>query len=117
MQSAIDQFEHAARSISRQMRDGTEYLRALFAVPTIPRDENPGHAGVVCGLVEGVVEANLRASRELFRLACPSAVIELQQRFVRKYLDRVIEGNETLVRWAQCNAPDTVPQNEPRHRR
>ena len=35
------------------------------------------------GLFEGVVQTNLRAAQELFRLANPAPIVELQQRFAR----------------------------------
>jgi len=62
----------------------------------------------VAGLVEGVVQTNLRATQELFRLANPVAVIELQQRFAREYLDTVMQNTVTLVRAVRRTADETL---------
>ena len=62
----------------------------------------------VNGIIEGVVQTNLRATQELFRLANPSAYIELQQRFVRQYLDTLIENSVTLVRAVRRTADETL---------
>ena len=50
------------------------------------------------GLVEGVVQTNLRAAQELFRLADPAPIVELQQRFVREYTDTLLQNSATLAR-------------------
>ena len=60
------------------------------------------------GLFEGIVRTNVRAAQELFRLYDPSAVIELQQRFAREYLDAFMQGTATLVRAARRSADETL---------
>src|SRR3569623_1995914 len=62
----------------------------------------------VAGLVEGVVQTNLRATQELLRLTDPGAVIELQQRFMRDYLDALIQGTATLVQAIRRTADETL---------
>lgn len=62
----------------------------------------------VAGLVKGVVETNLRAAQEVFRLTNPMAVIELQQHFVRDYLDTLMQGTATLVRAVRRTADETL---------
>jgi len=54
------------------------------------------------------VRTNLRATQELFQLANPSAYIELQQRFVREYLDTLMQGTATLVRATRRTADETL---------
>ncbi|TCZ58731.1 hypothetical protein [Roseicella aquatilis] len=48
------------------------------------------------GLLNDLLRANLRMGQELFRLANPAAVIEMQQRLMRSYLDFVLAGQNTL---------------------
>ena len=62
----------------------------------------------VAGLVEGVVQTNLRVTQELFRLSNPAAMVELQQRFVREYLDTLMSGTATLVRAVRRTADETL---------
>ena len=90
------------------MRGTTEDVRTLFVLP------NAAHGGLedvqqsVTGLVEGIVETDLRATQELVRLANPSPLVELQQRFVREYLDVVLESSATLVRAVRRTAEQTL---------
>jgi hypothetical protein len=60
------------------------------------------------GLVDGVVRTNLRAAQELVRLADPGAVIELQHRFAREYLDALLEGQAALLRAVRRTAEETL---------
>ena len=64
------------------------------------------------GLVEGVVQTNLRATEELLRLTNPSAVLELQQRFVRDYMSALLEGSVEIVRAVRQTAEQTLPPLE-----
>ena len=62
----------------------------------------------VTGLVEGVVQTNLRAAQELFRLANPAPLVELQQRFAREYTDMLLRNSATLVRAMRRTADETL---------
>jgi len=44
----------------------------------------------------------------LFRLTNPTALIETQQRFVRDYLDTVMQSTATLVRAVRRTADETL---------
>jgi hypothetical protein len=59
-------------------------------------------------LVEGVMQTNLRATQELFRLTNPTAIIELQQRFAREYMDTVMQNTVTLLRAVRRTADETL---------
>lgn len=52
---------------------------------------------VMARFVVGIVQTNLRATEELFRLARPMTIVELQQRFASEYLGVVMQGTVTLV--------------------
>lgn len=62
----------------------------------------------VTGPVEGAVKTNLYATQEPFRLADPAAYVELQQRFVREYMDALMQGTATLVRAVRRTADETL---------
>jgi CBS domain-containing protein len=59
-------------------------------------------------LVEGVARTNLRAIEELVRLANPSGAIALQQRFIRDYLDALVEGGASILRATRRTAEETL---------
>ena len=73
VQDAADRFEEVSRKIAEATQGTTENVRRLFTLPNAAegglRDIQQG----VVGLVEGVVQTNLRVAQELFRLSQPGA--------------------------------------------
>ena len=107
-QDAAQRFEEVSRKVAEATKDTTENLRQLMALPNAAegglRDLQQG----VTGLVEGVVQTNLRAAQELFRLANPAPFVELQQRFAREYTDALVQNSATLVRAMRRTADETL---------
>ena len=66
----------------------------------------------MAGLFEGIAQTNLRAAREVFRLANPAAVVEWQRRFVADYMVTLMRGTATLVRAVRRAATETLPPLE-----
>jgi len=108
VQDAAQRAEEVSRKVAEAAQGTTENVRRLMALPNAAegglRDLQQGMAG----LVAGVMQTNLRATQELFRLANPAAVIELQQRFAREYIDTVMQGTATLVRAVRRTADETL---------
>src|SRR5215204_3025677 len=107
-QDAAERFEEVSRKVAEAARGTTENVRQLMALPNAAegglRDLQQG----VAGLVEGVVQTNLRAAQELFRLANPAPLVELQQRFAREYTDTLLRNGATLVRAVRRTADETL---------
>ena len=108
VQDAAERFEEVSRKIAEATQGTTENVRRLFALPNAAegglRDIQQG----VVGLVEGVVQTNLRVAQELFRLSNPAPFVELQQRFVREYTDTLVRNGATLVRAVRRTADETL---------
>ncbi|MBL6082251.1 phasin family protein [Belnapia sp. T18] len=107
-QEAAQRFEEVSRKVAEAARGTSENVRQLMALPNAAegglRDLQQGMAG----LLEGVMQTNLRAAQELFRLANPAPIVELQQRFVREYTDTVLRNTATLVRATRRTADETL---------
>ncbi len=107
-QDAAQRFEEVSRKIAEATQGTTENVRRLMALPNAAegglRDLQQG----VTGLFEGVVQTNLRVAQELFRLANPAPLVELQQRFVREYTDTLVRNGATLVRAVRRTADETL---------
>ena len=107
-QDAAQRFEEVSRKIAEATQGTTENVRRLMALPNAAegglRDLQQG----VTGLFEGVVQTNLRAAQELFRLANPAPFVELQQRFAREYTDTLLQNSATLVRAVRRTADETL---------
>ena len=108
VQNAAQQFEQLSRKVAEALQGTNENVRSLMAIPGAARGGLQDLQQGVTGLVEGVVRTNLRAAQELFRLTNPSAYVELQQRFVREYLDTLIENSVTFVRAVRRTADETL---------
>ncbi len=108
VQDAAQRFEEVSRKVAEAAKGTTENVRQLMALPNAAegglRDIQQG----VTGLVEGVVQTNLRAAQELFRLANPAPFVELQQRFAREYTDTLLRNSATLVRAVRRTADETL---------
>ncbi|WP_043345725.1 phasin family protein [Belnapia moabensis] len=107
-QDAAQRFEEVSHKVAEAARGTTENVRQLMALPNAAegglRDLQQG----VAGLVEGVMQTNLRAAQELFRLANPAPLVELQQRFAREYTDALLRNSATLVRAVRRTADETL---------
>ena len=108
VQNAAEQFEQLSRKVAQAVQVTSEDVRSFMVLPSAARGGLQDLQQGVTGLIEGVVQTNLRATQELFRLANPGAYVELQHRFVRQYLDTLIENSVTLVRAARRTADETL---------
>src|SRR5215218_11155118 len=108
VQDAAERLEEVSGKIAEATQGTTENVRRLFALPNAAegglRDIQQG----MVGLLEGVVQTNLRVAQELFRLANPAPVVELQQRFVREYTDTLLRNSATLARAVRRTADETL---------
>jgi hypothetical protein len=107
-QEAGQTFQEVSRKMAQVAQGTSEEVRRFATLPHAAqgglRDLQQGMAG----LIEGVMQTNLRATQELFRLANPTAIIELQQRFAREYMDTVMQNTVTLVRAVRRTADETL---------
>jgi hypothetical protein len=107
-QDAAQRFEEVSRKVAEATKGTTENVRRLMTLPNAAegglRDLQQG----VTSLVEGMVQTNLHAAQEMFRLANPAPFVELQQRFVREYTDTLVRNGATLVRAMRRTADETL---------
>jgi hypothetical protein len=108
VQKAAQQSEEMGRKVAQAAQGITEDLRAFMTLPNAANGGLQDLRQSVTGLIEGVVRTNLRATQELLQLANPSAFVELQQRFMREYLDVLMQGTATLVRATRRTADETL---------
>jgi hypothetical protein len=108
VQNAAEQFEQLSRNVAQALQGTSEDVRSLMGLPGVARGGLQDLQQGVTGLIEGVVRTNLQATQELFRVANPSAYVELQHRFVRQYLDTLIENSVNLVRAVRRTADETL---------
>jgi gas vesicle protein len=109
---AAEGLQGATRTVTETVQSTAEDVRALLTLPTVAdRGLQDMYRGMNA-LVDGIVQTNLRATQELFRLANPAAFVELQQRFVRDYISVVLEGGTAIVRAVRQTAEQVLPPLE-----
>jgi hypothetical protein len=108
LQKTAQQFEAASRKLADAAPGNVENLRALMTLPNTAQGGLQELQQSVAGLVQGVVQTNLRAAQELFQLANPAALVEVQQRFVRDYLEALLQGTANVVRASRRTAEETL---------
>ncbi len=86
-----------SQRVAKAAEQTTEDLRTLMTIPGFGGGmQDMQHA--MTGILNRVMQVNMRASQEVFRVANPGAIIELQQRFVHQYLNGLIEGSAEILR-------------------
>jgi hypothetical protein len=95
---AAERFQEVSRTVAETAQGTAEDVRSLMALPTVADSGLQDLQHGLTGLIEGVVQTNLRATQEFFRLSNPAAFIELQQRFVRDYMNALMEGSAAFMR-------------------
>ena len=107
-QDTTERFEEVTRKVSRSVQDVTQNVRTLMTLPNAARDSLQELQQSVTGLIEGIAQTNLRLAQELVHLANPSPLVELQQRFLREYLDTALHGSANIVRAVRHAADQTL---------
>ena len=108
VQNAAEQFQELSRKVAHAVQGTSEDVRSLMALPGAARGGLQDLQQSVTGLIEGVVRTNLRATQELYRLADLGSYVELQHRFVREYLDTLIQNSLPVVRAVRRTADETL---------
>ena len=89
---------------------GSEETRAFTKLPTADNKSLESAQQSMATLIEGVVQTNLRAVQEMLDVTTPSRFAELQQRFIRDYMEALINGTFTLVQAIQETAKRAPPR-------
>ena len=107
-QDTAQTLEAVSRKVAQAAQGASEDVRHLMTLPQAAegglRDMQHG----VAGLVEGVVQTNLRVTKELFRFSNPAAVVEMQQRFAQEYMDTLLQGTAAMLRAIRRTADETL---------
>jgi hypothetical protein len=111
VEEAAERFQDLGRKTAELVQTASEDLRLLVTLPTAGGGLQDLQQ-TMAGLVEGVIRTNVQATQELFRLADPTKVVELQQRFVRDYFGTWIESAANLTRAVRRGTGETLGQLE-----
>jgi CBS domain-containing protein len=106
--------ETLSQQMAQSVQEGASDLRS-FIVP--PQDANETLRDLQQGvskLVSGVVQSNVRMTRELLSIANPSVMFDMQRRFMREYMDSLLQGSSAIIRATRHVAEQTLQPIEQR---
>jgi hypothetical protein len=109
--------ENASQSGRRIIDASQGNVKTMFAFATVPYSAEGGLKELqrgVAGLVEGVMQTNLKLMREMLQPKSPGAYLELQQQFAREYLESLWQGTTMLVRATRRIADESLRPLEQR---
>jgi CBS domain-containing protein len=107
IESATAEVGEMSHRMAKAAEQTAEDLRALMTIPGFGGGmQEMQHA--MTGMLHRIVEGNLRASQEVFRVTNLGAVVELQQRFARQYLNGLIEGSAEILRVSRNLAEEAL---------
>src|SRR5690242_19168899 len=101
-------FDQGVSRMAKLLQETTQDWRTLMQLPGVGGGRLQDVAASVSNAVERVMEVNLRATEQLFRMSGPVALLELQQRFSQRYLHALLEGATTVVRSIRQTAEETL---------
>lgn len=112
LEGAADRFEDVGRKILQSMQQAGDVWWSLMARSSTTATSRAAtrqdlHQDVA-GLIDGVARTNIEATQDLFRLADPAALIDLQQRFARDWIDAWAQGRALMLRAMRAAAGDTL---------
>jgi Phasin protein len=107
-QQAAKSFEDVSHKVAHAAQDTSDDVRRFMTLPHAAEGGLHDMRQGMAGLIEGVVQTNLRVAQEFLRLSNPVAVVELQQRFAQEYVSTVMQGTATLVRAMRRTADETL---------
>ncbi len=116
VQSAGKHYEDTVSRLARVVQELAQEWRTVMQMPDATGSGLRQIQRSLNDAVESVIRTNLSAAQELFRIASPAAIAELQQRFMRDYLSALLEGSTAVIRAVRHSAEQTLQPLEDRMR-
>jgi CBS domain-containing protein len=113
-QDAARYFEQSVSRTAQITQDLARDWGTLMQMPKFGSGRLQDLSVSLSNTVERVIETNLHSMQELFRSAGPVAMAELQQRFIRDYLDALFQGSTAIIRTVRQSAEQTLGPLEQR---
>ena len=101
-------FDQGVSRMAQVLHETAQDWRTLMQLPGLGGGRLQDVALSVSNAVERVMEVNLRAIEQLFRMSGPVALLEQQHRFAQQYLHSLLEGSTAVVRSIRQTAEQTL---------
>src|SRR5690348_180107 len=101
-------FDQGVSRMAQALHETAQDWQTLMQLPGLGGGRLQDVALSVSNAVERVMEVNLRATEQLFRMSGPVALLEQQHRFAQQYLHSLLEGSTAVVRSIRQTAEQTL---------
>ena len=108
LEEIAERYETVGRRWAQSVQENASDLRTMLVPPAGVTNNVRDMQDGVAGLVNGVVQSNMRATQEVLRMADPTAMFDLQRRFAREYIDTMLRGTSAFMRAARQTAEQTL---------
>lgn len=108
VQGAAREMEQTGRGLASMAAEAAAGMRSLIGAPGFSAGSLHEAQQAISKLVQGVMETNMRFADELLRRSGPSAVVDLQRRFVREYFDALAQGGTLMLHAARQAAEESL---------
>jgi CBS domain-containing protein len=113
-EDAAQDFDQTVSRTAHVLQEIAQDWRALTQLPSVGSGKLQDAATAVSGVLERVMEVNLRAADQLFRMSGPMAMLQLQHQFTQQYLHALLEGSTAMIRAVRQSAEQTLEPLEKR---
>ena len=107
-EASADQFARMGEMMADAARDAAENARMMVTFSNFANDGVRGMQEAASNMLQRVVQTNVRAMQELVQQASLGEAASRQQRFIREYLQTMVQGSAEMVRAAQELANEAV---------
>jgi CBS domain-containing protein len=107
-------FDQGVSRMAQALHETAQDWQTLMQLPGLGGGRLQDVALSVSNAVERVMEVNLRATEQMFRMSGPVALLELQHRFAQQYLHSLLEGSTAVIRSVRETAEHTLQPLEQR---
>jgi CBS domain-containing protein len=113
-QDTAQDFDHSISRIAQILQEMAQDWRVFAQLPGVGGGKLQDLGVTVGSALQRVMDVNLRAAEQMFRMSGPTAMLELQQRFAQQYLHALLEGSTSMIRAVRQSAEQTLAPLEQR---
>ncbi len=113
-ENAARDFDQSVSRIAEVLQEMAPDWRALVQLPGVGGGKLQDLAVTMSSALERVMDVNLSAAEQWFRMSGPVAMLEVQHRFSQQYVQALLEGSTAVVRAVRQSAEQTLEPLEQR---
>jgi hypothetical protein len=112
LEQTEEQYETVGRRVTQAAQETASDLHSFMLPPETVIEGVRTMQESMAGFVSSIVQSQARATQALVRIADPTAIFDLQRRFIRDYLDTATQGYGTFIRLIRQATEQTLRPTE-----